>query len=141
VFIKITNLVPECLILFQKINVIDKIKKRIAKYERKSTITKFKGVENEVNIKLNTPIIKLYIENQVPQTEEKNQMENMKCLSINNEQQKRKVEPFSNQHNLLKKPKLIYNNDLKNVLNHSTKSGMLILSIIYFSLYTGYVET
>lgn len=128
VFIKITNLVPECLLLFQKNNVIDKIKKRIIKYKRKNQTKEVKGVNNVVNIKSNSPIFNLHTENQVPQTEEKNQMESMKCLSINNEQQKRKVEPFSDQHNLLKKPKLIHNNDLKNIFNLSTKSGMLILS-------------
>lgn len=123
-FIKITNSVPECVIQFQKNNVVSKIKKLILKYEREIR----KSVENVVPKKSTKPMIKLLIQNQVQQ-EEKNQGQNMKCLSSDNQQLKRKVEPFSDQHNLLKQPKLMSNNDLQNISIQSSKSGMLILRI------------
>lgn len=123
-FIKITNSVPECVILFQKNNVVSKIKKLILKYEREIR----KSVENVVPKKSTKSMIKLLIQNQVQQ-EEKNQGQNMKCLSSDNQQLKRKVEPFSDQHNLLKQPKLMSNNDLQNISIQSSKSGMLILRI------------
>lgn len=133
VFIKITNLIPECLILLQKNNVVSKIKNCLINYEKEIINSKTKtveGVENEVPKKSIEPKIKIPIQNQIQQSVEKNQVKSTKCLSSNNELQKRKVEPFSDKHNFLKKPKLMSNNDLQNVLNQNTKSGWLIIRII-----------